>query len=170
MREYERRYGRRPPRGFGAWYDFAVRNGVQLVDEYDSVWERIKVFASLPPSVLRERSEMLQRDEGFWMWDKTFTIAVREGGRKVTKEGPMKDKGPRAELMLRLLDGIAKFLPDLNITMTGESLLWVLELELTSKAGHDVPWVAISGEARDRHRAAADAGERTSTTSAHKPL
>lgn len=164
VREYERRYGRRPPRGFGAWYEFAVRNRVQMVDEYDSVWERVKLFASLPASVLRERSEMLQRDEGFWMWDKTFTIKVREQGKVLVKEGPMKDMGTRANMMLRLLEGIAEFLPDLNITMTGEYLPWKVGKELIGSAGHDVPWVVISGEARDRHRAAADAGERTSRT------
>jgi hypothetical protein len=57
------RYGMAPPQGFAQWFDYAKRNNVKLLDEYDSILERIRPFASLPRDVLRQRSDMLQHDK-----------------------------------------------------------------------------------------------------------
>lgn len=57
----------------------------------------------------------------------------------------MNGANERTEQMIELLGGIAKFLPDMNVTFTG----------------HDVPWIVQSGEARQRHVDAARAGECT---------
>ena len=35
--EYQRRYGRKPPKGFDRWYAWAKKNSVQLLDEYDLI-------------------------------------------------------------------------------------------------------------------------------------
>jgi hypothetical protein len=35
--EYRRRHKMAPPKGFDAWYKFAVANNVSLIDEYDSI-------------------------------------------------------------------------------------------------------------------------------------
>lgn len=43
--EYRRRHKIAPPKGFDAWYRFAVANNVSLIDEYDSITR-----ASSPPS------------------------------------------------------------------------------------------------------------------------
>jgi hypothetical protein len=124
VEEYGRRYGRPPPRGFDVWFDYASQRGVQLLDEYDSIDARIRPFASLPPRILQERSEKLQHDKEFWLQDHAFTIKVkREGGRMVMeKEGPM--VGERTGQVMKLLEGFVQFLPELNLTMTGESSLW----------------------------------------------
>jgi hypothetical protein len=55
----------------------------------------------------------------------------------------MKDANERPEQMLKLVSGLAKYLPDINITMTG----------------HDVPWIVLSAESRANHVAKALAGE-----------
>lgn len=64
--EYERRYGIRPPRGFANWYWFAKGKEVSLIDEYDSIYDRILPFLALPPSVLKERSAQLQEADKGW--------------------------------------------------------------------------------------------------------
>lgn len=117
--EYRRRYNQAPPRGFDLWFDFASRNNVQLLDEYDSIYERILPFASLPRDVLQARSEMLQHDETFWLMDHTFTLKIHDGG-KTSAEGPMANSNTRARRMQDLLEGISQYLPDMNISMTGE--------------------------------------------------
>lgn len=76
------------------------------------------------------------------MHNNAFTITVRNGGRKLNVVGPMKNTNTRPDQMLALLEGISKWLPDMNITITG----------------HDSPWVMISGEAKEKHIAAAKAG------------
>lgn len=37
MKEYRRRYGRPPPKGFDQWYAWAKKHQVQLIDEYDLI-------------------------------------------------------------------------------------------------------------------------------------
>lgn len=54
----------------------------------------------------------------------------------------MKRANERPDQMLKLLRGIAKLLPDMNITFTG----------------HDVPWGTMSGESKEVHRKAAREG------------
>lgn len=119
--EYERRYRRRPPKGFPAWFAFAQASGVTLVDEYDALHRRIEPYYALPSALLRARSERLQSDEGLWLNDKTFTVEVRHGrGQPVLRAtGPMsKGVNERPEQMIEILTGIAKYLPEMNITFT----------------------------------------------------
>ncbi|GJN88899.1 hypothetical protein Rhopal_001870-T1 [Rhodotorula paludigena] len=140
--EYERRYKQRPPRGFDAWFAFAQANDVQLLDEYDSIHERIEPFAGLSPETLRERSAMLQGAPGaedVWLHQHTVTIHVSEKGTKLEAEGPMREVNHRADQVLALLEDFAHLLPDLNITITG----------------HDLPWIVISGEQQEMYRKAA---------------
>jgi hypothetical protein len=76
------------------------------------------------------------------MYNNAFTIEMREGYSRIV--GPMAETNPRPHQMSSLLDGFAKFLPDMNITITG----------------HDSPWVVLSGEARAAHIVAAKAKRR----------
>lgn len=144
--EYRRRYGQAPPRGFDDWHNFATKNNVSLIDEYDSIFKTILPYAALSPEVLQKRSAMLQNttgEEQFWLHQHSVTVEIRENGEKVTADGPMRKVNFRADQLLLLLKDISQFLPDLNVTITG----------------HDVPWVTLSGEAREKHIAAAYRGE-----------
>ncbi|GAA6056634.1 hypothetical protein JCM3770_006321 [Rhodotorula araucariae] len=146
--EYQRRYRQAPPRGFDAWFAFAQNNSVQLLDEYDSIHERLQPYAALRPEVLRERSAILQNTsqwdgQELWIHQHTVTISVEDLGRKIEAKGPMRSANFRSDQVMSLLDGIAQFLPDLNITITG----------------HDVPWIVIAGEHRKMHVEAAEKGE-----------
>lgn len=54
--EYKKRYGRDPPAGFDKWWEFAVENGVRLVDEFDGLVEDLEPFWSLTGEEFRERA------------------------------------------------------------------------------------------------------------------
>lgn len=52
--EYKSRYGRPPPPGFDKWYQFAVKNDVQLIDEYDYLTRSVEPYWKVSPRVLRD--------------------------------------------------------------------------------------------------------------------
>ncbi|BGP25021.1 Protein O-glucosyltransferase 2 [Rhodotorula toruloides] len=147
--EYERRYKRRPPKGFDQWFAFARKNDFVMVDEFDLVMRQVEPFLALQPSLLRERHEKLQFEEAFWMQDKAYTVDLktpddsRHARPQMSVHGPMKTTNDRSDQTLKLLGNIAQFLPEMNFTFTG----------------HDTPWVTMSGEARVKHVEAARAGK-----------
>ncbi|SDA02252.1 BZ3501_MvSof-1269-A2-R1_C50g00262 [Microbotryum saponariae] len=134
--EYKRRYNQNPPVGFDRWYQFAMDNNVQLIDEYDSIYENIFPYASIPS---RERSDMLQEDGTLWVHNLSFTIDVTN--HKATLEGPMTKRNSRAENLLLLMEGILPMLPDLNLTATG----------------HDSGYIVASANMKAKHIEAAKA-------------
>jgi hypothetical protein len=48
--------------------------------------------------------------------DKTFTVRLAELGRIVDAHGPMVEANERPEQMLKLLGGLAKYMPDMNVS------------------------------------------------------
>ncbi|GAA5901069.1 uncharacterized protein JCM6883_004741 [Sporobolomyces salmoneus] len=143
IEEYERRYQRRPPKGFDEWYYHALANDFIMRDEFDLVDQFVTPFLALSPEEVRRRHEMLQDDEEFWLQDKTFTIELKDRGTNNLIRGPMNSTNPRPKQMLKLLEKISHNLPNMIITFTG----------------HDQPWIVLSGESRERHIAAARAGK-----------
>lgn len=130
-----------------------------LIDEYDSIYERIRPFLSLPASEVKRRVNKLIDDQEFWMHQQTFTIRLRNSGRTMTAEGvrrrgavhcspplttvsqPMRHTNGRPDETMRFLQSIRKWLPDMAIVFTG----------------HDTPWDVVAGEAKEKHNAAAAA-------------
>jgi hypothetical protein len=47
VKEYRRRYHRRPPKGFDKWWDYAQAHNVVLVDEYDQIFKDLQPFWAL---------------------------------------------------------------------------------------------------------------------------
>lgn len=66
--EYKRRYGRDPPKGFEAWWEFAMENGVRLVDEFDGLVEDLEPFWSLTGDEFRKRAVQVRFRLVFWLW------------------------------------------------------------------------------------------------------
>ncbi|KAM0791241.1 hypothetical protein ACM66B_005720 [Microbotryomycetes sp. NB124-2] len=136
--EYERRYGRRPPKGFAEWWDYAKEVNFRMPDEFDSLNENVLPFLALPPSKNQERSDKIQFDTEFWIQDKAFTIQIQDGA--VSVHGPMArsldNPDERSTQAHKMIKDLAPRLPDMNVTITG----------------HDNPWVVLSGEARTRLR------------------
>ncbi|KAJ4490091.1 hypothetical protein J3R30DRAFT_30636 [Lentinula aciculospora] len=47
IEQYKLRYGMAPPKGFDGWWEFAKKNGVVLVDEYDTLMRDLAPFYAL---------------------------------------------------------------------------------------------------------------------------
>ncbi|RDX45857.1 capsular associated protein [Lentinus brumalis] len=58
VREYERRYRRKPPRGFDDWWRFARNNSVVMIDEYDNIDEDLAPFWEISAEQLRWRASL----------------------------------------------------------------------------------------------------------------
>ena len=56
VREYRRRYGRAPPKGFDAWWQFAKKNEAVMVDEYDVISEDLEPFWGMEGQEVRRRA------------------------------------------------------------------------------------------------------------------
>lgn len=57
--EYRRRYGRRPPRGFGKWFALAQAQGLVLIDEFDTLMSSLEPFWGVEPATLCARMDGL---------------------------------------------------------------------------------------------------------------
>ncbi|KAF2712869.1 glycosyltransferase family 90 protein [Pleomassaria siparia CBS 279.74] len=53
--EYRRRNGIPPPPHFDKWYEFATRNTVQLIDEFDTITHSLLPFWAIKPLSIRNR-------------------------------------------------------------------------------------------------------------------
>ena len=65
VREYERRYKRKPPRGFDDWWRFARNNSVVMIDEYDNINEDLAPFWEISAEQVRWRASLVC---AFVMW------------------------------------------------------------------------------------------------------
>lgn len=63
VEEYRRRNGIAPPPHFDKWYEFATRNGVKLIDEFDTITQLLLPFWALKPSTIRARVQLALGNE-----------------------------------------------------------------------------------------------------------
>nr|KIR49754.1 hypothetical protein I312_00844 [Cryptococcus bacillisporus CA1280] len=107
VREYIRRYGRQPPKGFDKWWDFAMQHNLVLPDEYDRINLDLAPFLALPKSEMMRRMEMVDN------MAETFTLVIKD-------EGGLKWGGtlPRARDTASLLRGFSDYLPDMRATFS----------------------------------------------------
>ena len=106
VKEYRRRYGIPPPPKFDKWYEFAKEKGVQLIDEYDTIYQSLTPFWGLTPSTIRGRA---QEAQGFG--NNLLNIMIRNG--EVTKvEGGGEWYEENVPGMMK---GFLKHLPDMDL-------------------------------------------------------
>ncbi|KAG6844252.1 hypothetical protein H0H87_008424 [Tephrocybe sp. NHM501043] len=74
VREYRKRYKRRPPKGFDKWWRYVKENDVQLPDEYDQIYRDLEPFWGYHPDDLQQiqNQQELHTD--------TFTLGLNETG------------------------------------------------------------------------------------------
>ncbi|GLB40974.1 putative lipopolysaccharide-modifying enzyme [Lyophyllum shimeji] len=77
VREYVKRYNRRPPEGFDKWWRYVEKHNVQLPDEYDQIWRDLEPFWGFSPRDLQriQKEQELHTD--------TFTLGKNETGDSV---------------------------------------------------------------------------------------
>ncbi|BGO99711.1 hypothetical protein NBRC10513v2_003939 [Rhodotorula toruloides] len=135
VKEYKRRNGRNPPKGFDRWYAFAKAHKVLLIDEFDLIDKDLLMYRAFKPSVFRKRIGVMQE-----VVDTTWTIRVENG--KVLREGPLAHHD-RARGVEFLMSRFAHFLPDMTIVYNG----------------HDGARIAVAAEERIRLEELAKKGE-----------
>jgi hypothetical protein len=108
VKEYRRRYKIPPPPHFDKWYDFAVANKVQLIDEYDAIHQLLLPFWGLSPRAIRKRlGDALGADD--------FLIGVFIRGGKVAKM----ERGPewRQDALSGMMKKFVQYLPDMDLAV-----------------------------------------------------
>ena len=65
VKEYKRRYGRNPPKGFDEWFDFAKENGAKIIDEYDQIVRDLEPFWGMSGEELRRRATQVRGGVSF---------------------------------------------------------------------------------------------------------
>lgn len=95
--EYTRRTGRKPPKGFDAWYAFAKANKARLIDEFDLVDYSLRPFFAFSPTSFRNRVEYVSN------WHVTsWAFGIRQRDGRQEYYGEAKDV-PRANDFYKLL-------------------------------------------------------------------
>ncbi|WVW84823.1 hypothetical protein I302_106858 [Kwoniella bestiolae CBS 10118] len=116
VKEYTRRYGRKPPKGFDKWWEFAMEHNLVLPDEYDRINLDLAPFFALPKEEMKRRMELVENME------KTFTLVIEDGEVEIEIRDPggLKWGGtlPRAHETSNLLKGFIKYLPNMKATFS----------------------------------------------------
>lgn len=107
--EYRRRYKLPPPPHFDKWYNFAKKRGVELIDEYDTIYNQLLPFWALEPSVIRERTR-----EAIGFDNALISVMIRNGEITKIDGGGDMYQWHREATPLMLKDFI-KYLPDMDL-------------------------------------------------------
>ncbi|EAU89266.2 Cap3p [Coprinopsis cinerea okayama7 len=59
-KEYERRYGRKPPKGFDLWWAYTKAYNVALPDEYDQIYREIEPYWGADPRQLQQSQREIE--------------------------------------------------------------------------------------------------------------
>ncbi|KAL9111432.1 MAG: hypothetical protein Q9227_004109 [Pyrenula ochraceoflavens] len=106
---YKKRYQISPPPNFDKWFAFAKRRGVQLKDEYDTIYNSILPFWAIDPYVLRER---VRESLGF---ENGMIVVTIRGGSIIKIDGGGDGYQWQREATEDMLKGFVQYLPDMDL-------------------------------------------------------
>ena len=106
IKEYRRRYKIPPPPNFDKWYEFAKEKGVQMIDEYDSIYHALLPFWALEPSLIRQRAR-----EALGFDNVLLGLFIRDG-RVISARG---GDAWQQKSTVAMIDQFVKFLPDMDL-------------------------------------------------------
>ncbi|KAI4715193.1 hypothetical protein J4E89_000880 [Alternaria sp. Ai002NY15] len=101
------RNGISPPPHFDKWYEFATRNGVVMIDEYDTINEMLLPFWALKPSTIRSRIANALGHEDSSM----LAIAIRHGAVENYQGG---DEWQQ-QATIGMMKQFVQYLPDMDL-------------------------------------------------------
>ncbi|KAL1973743.1 hypothetical protein VTN31DRAFT_5303 [Thermomyces dupontii] len=107
--EYRRRYGMPPPPNFDKWYKFARDRGVQIIDDYDTIYHSLLPFWSLPPKVIRQRAK---ETIGF---DNNMIALLVRNGKIANAEGGGDGYKWQREATVEMMKPFVQYLPDMDL-------------------------------------------------------
>lgn len=116
VREYERRYKRKPPLGFDIWWFYVEENNVQLPDEYDMIHRDLEPYWGMNPLDLQRIQREWEANED------SYTIGKYLHDGKATKLSLLnmslpRDNEERHRLLLgaweliEMLEEVEEFIP-----------------------------------------------------------
>lgn len=105
--EYKRRYGIPPPPNFDNWYTFARLKGVQLIDEYDTVYKTLLPFWGVSPATIRARA----REAIGYPDNMLMGLGIRDGQASVVTGGP----DWLQQAAVGMIQNFVKWLPDMDL-------------------------------------------------------
>lgn len=104
--EYRRRYNVPPPPNFDKWYEFAKGRGIQLIDEYDTIFDSLLPFWALEPSIIRART---REALGF---DNALIGLLIRGGEAVKIEN---GDDWQQKATIGMIEEFVQYLPDMDV-------------------------------------------------------
>ncbi|KAK0711530.1 hypothetical protein B0H67DRAFT_494086 [Lasiosphaeris hirsuta] len=104
--EYRRRYGIAPPPNFDKWWELAKDRDVQLVDEFDTIFELMTPFWGLKPATIRARAK-----EALGFDNALMGFSIRGGAITNTAGGQEWQKNATRDM----LEPFLNFLPDMDL-------------------------------------------------------
>ncbi|KAH9873108.1 hypothetical protein J1614_005505, partial [Plenodomus biglobosus] len=107
VQEYRRRNGIAPPPHFDKWYEFATRNGVVMIDEFDTINQMLLPFWAVKPATLRSRVMNAIGHED----NALIAVAVRHGAVENFEKG---DEWQQ-QATVGMLKEFVQYLPDMDL-------------------------------------------------------
>ncbi|KAG8687111.1 cap64-like protein [Ceratobasidium sp. 423] len=129
VKEYERRYGRAPPRGFDEWFQFVKENGCKIVDEYDGMVKDFEPFWQLEGVEFRRRAEQVGELASIDL------VRIKNGNTtivNVERGNHGNEVSARAQGFAMMIEKYQQKLPDMTLAINARSEGRVL-----------VPWVHL---------------------------
>ncbi|PGH17340.1 hypothetical protein AJ79_01224 [Helicocarpus griseus UAMH5409] len=124
VEEYRRRYKMPPPPNFDVWFRFAQKRGVQVIDDYDTIYHALLPFWGLDPKLVRDRAR-----EAIGFDNAVIGVLIRNGKVSKTAGGGEGDLWKRTALG-DMMESFIQYLPDMDLAFNI----------------HDEPRVVISNE------------------------
>lgn len=107
VEEYKRRYRIPPPPNFDKWFEFAKQRGVQLIDEYDTIYHSLLPFWALKPETIRARvREAIGFDN-----NNLIALMIRMGQPSHIRGGQEWQQEATVGMMKQFME----FLPDMDL-------------------------------------------------------
>ncbi|KAF9041387.1 glycosyl transferase family 90-domain-containing protein [Panaeolus papilionaceus] len=113
VREYKRRYGRPPPKGFDDWWEYVQENGVLLPDEYDLIHNDLEPFWGISPEDLLEVQARQETIPDVFILEKNATHDTDFAGAAYSTPYLVQERALLRGLdeILDLLDPVENMLP-----------------------------------------------------------
>ncbi|EFQ98032.1 hypothetical protein MGYG_01069 [Nannizzia gypsea CBS 118893] len=107
--EYRRRYGLYPPPHFDVWFKFAQSRGVQMIDEYDTIYDTLLPFWGVKPKTIRERAR-----EAIGFENALIGLMIRDGNVTLVDGGGEPEQWKRNAIK-GMMATFVKYLPDMDL-------------------------------------------------------
>ncbi|WOO79458.1 Beta-1,2-xylosyltransferase 1 [Vanrija pseudolonga] len=127
--EYKKRYGRQPPRGFDAWFQWCKKNNVKIIDDYDQINRDIEPWLALSPEEFKKRVNKIGEEPTH-----RYKIVLRPNG-KSTLTGDREDY-PRPNEQFKQLLPLVPYLPnDVTLWFSDHDMAnWILPADYRQAA------------------------------------